>query len=106
MNLEEHLERQQKFSAKTFGPPTNNNWRGAINHIRKELLEIEEDPTDLEEWIDVILLAFDGAWRSQGGAVSPREIVDTLAAKLSKNENRSWPDWKKAEPGKAIEHIE
>jgi hypothetical protein len=28
-----------------------------------------------------------------------------LKAKQTKNENREWPDWRTAAPGKAIEHI-
>jgi len=73
-----------------------------IDHIRKELVEIEADPRDLEEWIDVVTLAFDGAWRA---GYTLEEIVLAYQAKQKKNENRKWPDWRTAEPGKAIEHI-
>lgn len=54
-------ERAMEWSEKTFGPGMRT--EGITAHIRKELLEIEEDPNSLEEWIDVMILAFDGAWR-------------------------------------------
>lgn len=95
-----HLERQRRFSEQAFGPGYR--WRGVIDHIRRELLEIEADPTDLSEWIDVAMLAFDGAWRS---GASPQEIATEFLAKLVKNEWREWPDWRKADPDKAIEHV-
>jgi hypothetical protein len=56
----------------------------------------------LSEWVDVILLALDGAWRS---GASPEQIAFAIAAKQIKNESRKWPDWRTAEPGKAIEHV-
>lgn len=73
-----------------------------MNHIRKELREIEASPLDLEEWIDVVILALDGAWRA---GHSPDDIITQLVAKQAKNEKRQWPDWRTADPGKAIEHI-
>ncbi len=95
-----HIERQREFSRNTFGPGMRT--LGVIDHIRKELVEIEHAPEDLSEWVDVILLALDGAWRS---GHDPELICDAIAAKQAKNELREWPDWKKAEFGKAIEHV-
>ncbi len=94
------IDRQTKFSLKVFGPGPRD--AGLIDHIKKELKEIEQAPGDLEEWIDVIILALDGAWRN---GYTSHEILDALNAKQTKNEKRQWPDWKTAEPGKAIEHI-
>ncbi len=73
------------------------------DHIRKELDEIEADPDGHGEceWIDVIVLGFDGALRS---GKSPEEIIDLIVAKQSKNESRTWLDWRTADPDKAIEH--
>lgn len=95
-----HLLRQAKFSRKTFGPGRRT--QGVSDHIRKELAEIAEAPDDLEEWIDVVILALDGAWRT---GASPKRIIATLKEKQAKNEARTWPDWRTAEPGKAIEHV-
>jgi hypothetical protein len=99
-DLVEHIERQRSFSISTFGPGIRT--KAVIDHIQKEFKEIEADPTDLEEWVDVILLALDGAWRT--GATS-LEICAAIAAKQIKNERRDWPDWRTHDPDKGIEHI-
>lgn len=99
-SLEAHLYRQGEFSERTFGPGPR--LEGIVEHIQKELREILASPDDLEEWIDVAILAFDGALRS---GHSPRRIISALVAKQAKNESREWPDWRTAAPGKAIEHI-
>lgn len=98
-NFEEHLQRQRDFSERTFGPGARA--AGVVDHIRKELREIEENPSDLSEWIDVAILALDGAWRT---GASPRQIIEALVAKQAKNEARVWPDWRTAPADKAIEH--
>lgn len=95
----QYLERQRKFSEKTFGPLERR--KGIIDHIRKELLEVEADIGDLKEWIDIVTLALDGAWRS---GYTPEQIVNQLDATLTRNENRSWPDWREFPSDKAIEH--
>jgi hypothetical protein len=104
MNLCEYIWRLRKFSRETFGPPRNNE-AGLIDHIKKELVEIEEAETNEErlgEWVDVIILSLDGAWRS---GATKEQICQALQDKLAKNEKRTWPDWRTAEPGKAICHI-
>lgn len=83
-DLVAHLRRQASFSERTFGP--GERVAGVCDHIRKELREVEADaaagvPT-LSEWIDVIILAFDGAWRS---GATPEQIVSALIAKQTKN---------------------
>lgn len=99
-DLVTHLHRQRDFSERTFGPGART--AGVIDHIRKELVEVEMAPDDVTEWVDVVLLALDGAWRS---GHSPEQIAAAIAAKQAKNEARNWPDWRTAEPGKAICHI-
>lgn len=95
-----HLARQRAFSERTFGPGRRT--AGVIAHIKKELAEIEKDPDDLMEWIDVAILAFDGAWRT---GAEPQEIIDTLIAKQTKNEAREWPDWRTMSEDQPIEHV-
>ncbi len=100
MNLIEHLQKQHEFSQKTFGPGYRTDT--VIAHIRKELIEVESSPQDIEEWIDIVLLAFDGALRSGN---TPEQISQALAAKLKKNMSRTWKDWKQVKDGEVIEHI-
>lgn len=113
IDLRAHLIRQIGFSFNTFGP--GNRTQGVIDHIKKELREIEGEPHSVEEWIDVAILALDGAWRAQLGGYQnrlPREsvalaadqIIATLVAKQARNEARTWPDWRTADPNRAIEH--
>lgn len=94
-----HLARQRQWSHATFGPGPRT--KGVCDHIRKELAEIEADPADLGEWVDVIILALDGAWRT---GAEPQEIIAAVKAKQARNEGRRWPDWRTADPDKAIEH--
>lgn len=77
-DLVAHLERQRAFSVRTFGPGART--AGVLDHIRKELREIEAEPADLSEWIDVVLLAFDGAWRA---GHEPAAIAAALVALLT-----------------------
>jgi len=100
LDLVAHLIRQIAFSERTFGPGQRTN--GVLDHIRKELLEIEQDPTNLVEWIDVVILALDGAWRA---GHTPTTIAQALVLKQARNESRQWPDWRTVNPEQAIEHV-
>jgi hypothetical protein len=118
IDLKLFLERQFIWSLQTFGPadlPYDEECRakiksdgifygaGCVDHIKKELGEIAScHGKDVEEWIDVVILALDGAMRS---GYSPQEIIDALTFKAEKNRRRTWPDWRTQEPGKAIEHV-
>lgn len=95
----EHLTRQMEWSERTFGPGPRT--KGVLDHIRKELAEIEEAPDDLSEWVDVIILAFDGAWRA---GHAPEDTIAAIKAKQAKNEGRVWPDWRTMSEDAAIEH--
>jgi hypothetical protein len=100
MDLIAHLHRQREWSERTFGPGARA--AGVVDHIRKELVEIEAKPDDLFEWIDVVILALDGAWRA---GYSPEEIAMTLINKQAANELRQWPDRRDVKPDAATEHI-
>lgn len=95
----EHLERQREWSRATFGPGPRA--AGVVDHIRKELREIEADPTDLTEWVDVVILALDGAWRA---GYDPEQIIAAIKGKQARNEARTWPDWRTQSEDRAIEH--
>lgn len=95
----DHLAAQRLWSTRTFGPGTR--LKGVLAHIRKELQEIEDDPTDVDEWVDVVILALDGAWRA---GWEPQEIIDAIHAKQARNQLRTWPDWRTMSADEAIEH--
>lgn len=98
-DLMHHLRRQAAFSLDTFGPGART--QGVVDHIRKELAEVLASGGDLKEWIDVLILALDGCWRT---GASPEQIVCELVAKQTKNEGRTWPDWRSVPADRAIEH--
>lgn len=103
-DLVSHLYRQMAFSERTFGP--GQRLQGVVDHITKELIEVQDAAAAglpvLGEWVDVIILALDAARRS---GATPEEIVAAIVAKQTKNEGRTWPDWRTADPNKAIEHV-
>lgn len=83
----------------TFGPGYR---PGTIAHIRKELEEIEADPSDCEEWVDALILVLDGAMRAGHEA---QDIIDGYFTKFLKNTLREWPDWRLFSADEAIEHV-
>lgn len=83
--LREYITRHIEWSRRTFGEGTQS--EKICNHIQKELDEIRSTPDDLYEWIDVIILALDGAWRS---GYSPIQIINALVHKQAENFDREW----------------
>ena len=73
-----------------------------IEHIREELEEVQANPFDLYEWVDVLILAFDGAWRA---GHEPAEVIAAIKAKQERNEKRVWPDWRIASPDHKIKAV-
>lgn len=111
-DFESHLTRQIAFSRATFGPDERT--AGVTDHIRKELQEVARAlraDQRAREWVDVVILGLDGLWR----AVQANEVwltsdevaqiaVGLIVEKQGRNELRDWPDWRTADPNKAIEH--
>lgn len=95
-----YITDQVQWSAKTFGPAkSTTDVPRLVTHITLELQEILKHPHDCEEWVDVIILALEGAWRT---GHSPLTIVNILKYKQSKNFARKWviPN----DPSTPIEH--
>lgn len=111
MDLKQHLIRQMAFSHATFGPGERT--AGVIDHIRKELDEVIAANGESSEWVDVVILALDGLTRrlaySNGERRDPGEVAAMacrmIEGKQSRNEARTWPDWRTVRAGKAIEHV-
>jgi hypothetical protein len=98
MGLTEYLTRQWEWSRRTFGEGRRT--KGILEHIRKELSEIEAKPDDLSEWVDVMILAMDGYWRHGG---KPESLMADLQAKQDKNFARKWPT--PTSEDVAVEHV-
>lgn len=78
---------RNKWSLKTFGEGQRT--EGICRHIESELDEIRETPNDLMEWVDVILLALDGAFRA---GHSPYKVLSAIYKKHQINTERNWSD--------------
>lgn len=62
----DYLIRHKEWGFHTFGSPDEGrNSLGPLDHIKKEIVEIEKDRDDIMEWIDIIILSFDGLLRTQ-----------------------------------------
>lgn len=112
MDLKQHLIRQMAWSHATFGP--GERMQGVIDHIKKELEEVERGEGDAAEWVDVAILALDGLTRrlafvGGAGRGDPDHVAamacKLILAKQARNEGREWPDWRTAPKDKAIEHV-
>lgn len=108
LDLESHLKRQIAFSRATFGPGARTN--GVVDHIRKELVEVQDSDGSSDEWVDVVILALDGLTRQlvHSGYDTNRaaEVAcNMIVGKQSRNEMRDWPDWRTQPSDKAIEHV-
>ena len=116
-DLKQHLLRQMAHSHATFGPGRRT--KGIIDHIRKELIEVEncKNSSDRQmEWVDVAILALDGLTRDMAFELGDRydnkydpelvaeEAISLVLEKQGKNESREWPNWRDMDPDKAIEH--
>jgi hypothetical protein len=117
-----HLTRQAAFSRATFGPGPRT--EGVMGHIGKELVEVASAYEGVTpspggtahmdaaaEWTDVAILGIDGLmraiWAAHPGWTADRvalEAATMIVEKQGKNEKRDWPDWRTADPTKAIEH--
>lgn len=84
VGLDALAQEKARWSTKTFGEGKRT--RGLLEHLRRELAEIEQNPDDLVEWVDVILLAMDGYQRHGG-----RTLLEDLRKKHNVNMRRTWP---------------
>jgi Protein of unknown function (DUF550) len=105
-----HLTRQMVFSKATFGH--GERMTGVIDHIGKEVAEVVASNGASSEWVDVVILSLDGLTRRLWAEhpTKPADEIAWMAVRLildkqGKNELRDWPDWRTADPDKAIEHV-
>jgi hypothetical protein len=116
MDLKQHLIRQMAFSHATFGPGTRA--EGIMDHLKKEIEEVKQALPEgaqvaASEWVDLVILSLDGLTRQLAYCNGERRDPDAVAedacnmivGKQTRNEARSWPDWRTADHRKAIEHI-
>lgn len=100
--MDSMIDVHREWALLIFGPMTEEKRKGIIKHLRKELDEIEKDPTDPKEWIDVMILAIHGLFTLglDGG-----DVLEAYADKMLDNFEREWPDWRTADPTEPLEHV-
>jgi hypothetical protein len=101
VDLVEYVNTQLEWSEKMFGE--GNRRVGTIEHIRRELTEISEATTRqdaLREWVDVVILALEGAWRE---GFTAEQVVTAIVEKQLVNRRRTWPT--EQSPDLPIEHM-
>ena len=59
-----------------------------LEHLRREVVELQASPTDLSEWADVLIL-FLGSANKAGLAAT--ELIAIAHEKMAINEKRQWP---------------
>lgn len=109
---------KHRWSLSTFGPSSSKRLAGILDHMAKEIAETAQDPLDAREWADLTILALDGFMRCveyvhgvknadtpAGAGEVWHGAFKILREKMAKNMLRDWPDWRTADPEKAIEHV-
>lgn len=99
-SLEFYIASHKAWSFRTFGPPKETDAVKLCTHIAKEISEVLAKPNDVMEWVDIIILAIDGALRT---GHSPREIAEALVKKLNINISRQWTI--PSDPTQPNEHV-
>lgn len=85
ITIADFVKWQKEWSIVTFGPGKRS--EGVLKHIESEIEEVRAEPTKLEEWIDVVILALDGAWRA---GYTPEEVEAALIEKSKRNRLRTF----------------
>lgn len=90
---------QAAWSQKTFGSDSTRGPIGPLKHMLKEVQEALDNPTDIEEYADLLLLLMDSSRRA---GFSPMSLLYAARAKMRKNKEREWPKPTSDEP---VEHV-
>ena len=80
--FKEHI----KWSQQTFGKKKT--YKACFAHMEREIDECRENPKDIEEYADILLLLFDAFYRGTGKGFDA--LVNAVSKKIKKNKNRKW----------------
>lgn len=88
-----------KWSQETFGGDDERDCIGPLEHLKKEIEEVKQNPADVTEWADMFLLYLDGLRRAGIGFPMMLEVA------RRKHEHNKLRKCNKAENGKPSEHV-
>ena len=99
MDLFELIRDHARWSQETFGKDDERDCIGPLEHLKKEIEEVKQNPADITEWADMFLLYLDGLRRAGIGFPMLLEVA------RRKHEHNKTRKWNKAENGKPSEHV-
>ena len=85
--LNDFICARREFSFQSFGSPEVRGPVPVLTHLKEEVQELIEQPTDLMEWADCLLLLTDAADRA---GLSIEDLIDAATLKLEINKKRTW----------------
>lgn len=99
MDIEDLKAEICAWQKQTFGHLRPDSLRSTLKHMRKEIDELLEDPCDLEEYADLLILLFGCL-----GDIN-RSFSDLLRAVMFKMEKNKKRKWGKPDKDGIIEHV-
>jgi len=93
---------QSAWSAQTFGRASVRGPVGPLKHLAREAMEAAENPADIAEYADCVLLMIDAVRRS---GFTAEQVVDAAAEKLQANKLRTWPAPTDMAANEPVEHV-
>lgn len=88
-----------RWSQATFGTDQERGPIGPIKHLKKECDEVLADPTNREEYADLLILVLDASRRA---GIKPLELIRASIKKMELNKTRQWGKPVNDEP---VEHL-
>ena len=77
-----------EWSQATFGSDSERGPIGPLKHLEAEAKEAQENPTDITEYADILILLIDAARRAK---IKPLELIKAAYAKLQVCKTRTYP---------------
>ncbi len=93
---------QSEWSQATFGTDLQRGPIGTLKHLAKEVQECLNEPNDVKEYADCLILILDASRRA---GFSADELVAAGLAKMAENRQRQWPPFDPANIDKPVEHV-
>jgi len=94
-------ESHSKWSQETFGSDEIKGPLGSILHLQKEINELLENPKDIKEYADVLLLTLDASRRAGFDIVT---LLEATSEKLQENKTRKWNLLNRKNIDEPVEH--
>lgn len=79
---------QAAWSQATFGSDVERGPIGALLHLEREAREAAENPADVTEYADCLLLILDASRRA---GLDPLKLIRAAQEKMKVNKSRVWP---------------